>query len=207
MNFNYYAMKKILKWYFIISTISIFAIVGLIMLLIKNNTVNKIQIAKEEYIEANDENSANFYEDEKGIITTNNNLDKKISPNAVLIFETKYTDCGHVERNEKHIDNDMINMDFDEINNLYDQWDIKSFSPQKIVLCKTQKGICNEHFVIKDVDGKIAIFNETTSSKLKLVKNTEIETQYLPELDKINLKNGVKIYGERELNSYIENFE
>ena len=39
------------------------------------------------------------------------------------------------------------------------------------------------------------------------LETTGITTEYLPETDKINMKNGIQVNGKQELNQLIEDFE
>ena len=39
------------------------------------------------------------------------------------------------------------------------------------------------------------------------LETTGITTEYLPDTDKINMKNGIQVNGKQELNQLIEDFE
>ena len=46
-----------------------------------------------------------------------------------------------------------------------------------------------------------------SDGKEEIYQNTGISTEYLPETDKISLRDGIKVFGRENLNSIIEDFE
>ena len=53
----------------------------------------------------------------------------------------------------------------------------------------------------------VIIYKEKENGVEELYQNTGISTEYLPETDQINLKNGIKVFGIENLNALIEDFE
>ncbi len=64
-----------------------------------------------------------------------------------------------------------------------------------------------KQYILKDHDGVIGIFEINSKNEEILVKDTQIQTKYLPEIDLIKLKNGIIINSEEELSSTLEDFE
>ena len=96
----------------------------------------------------------------------------------------------------------------DDLIEEYPNWEIKEFSKERVVLYKEEQGFCNEHYLVKDVDGLVTIYNMDNNDKANnLVEITEIETKYLTENDQENLKEGIKVYTKQKLNKLIEDFE
>ncbi len=156
---------------------------------------------KEDITNLIDENEIGNY-----IVTTNSN-EEKISPNATIVFIQYYKDCGHTIKHKEKIENTMVNLSKDELKDIYKDWKLTSFDKDKIELCKEFAGQCDEHYILKENEGHISIYKVGSEGDNILMENTEIETQYLPDLDKENLKNGIEIIGKEKLNSYLENFE
>ena len=90
---------------------------------------------------------------------------------------------------------------------MYPDFTIEEFSETNIVLQKQEEGRCDEHFVVKEENSNIMIYKENQEGIEELYQNTGISTEYLPETDKINLRDGVKVFGIENLNAFIENFE
>ena len=86
--------------------------------------------------------------------------------------------------------------------------EIKEFTSENLELYKEENDFCNEHFLIKDVDGLVTIYTlNSMDNVLEILETTEIETMYLTDTDRNNLKNGIKVYTKQNLNKVIEDFE
>ncbi len=131
----------------------------------------------------------------------------RVSPNAELIIRTYYKGCGHTTEEVKTVLEDMVNRNQEEIENLYPDYKLESFANNRIVFSKEEEGQCDEHYIIKDENSNIVIYKILNDGTEEVYQNTGISTDYLPETDKINLKEGMKIFGKKNLNSIIEDFE
>ena len=61
--------------------------------------------------------------------------------------------------------------------------------------------------MLKEKDGKIAIFKLDKNNNQIFLENTEIATEYLTEKDLESVQQGVTIYTKKELNKTLEDFE
>jgi len=89
----------------------------------------------------------------------------------------------------------------------FKEWEVQKFTERQIVLYKEIDGFCNEHYILKEKNGKIAIFKIDRNNNQTFLKNTEIAIQYLPEEDLKSIQKGIIIYTKKELNKVIEDFE
>lgn len=131
----------------------------------------------------------------------------KVSPNAELVIKKYYNECGHTTEEVREVTNDMVNKKQKEIEELYLDYKIESFDNDKIVLLKEEEGQCDEHYIVKDENSNIVIYKLLVDGTEEIYQNTGISTEYLPETDKISLRDGIKIFGRENLNSLIEDFE
>ena len=131
----------------------------------------------------------------------------KVSPNAELVIKKYYKECGHTTEEVREVTNDMVNKKQKEIEELYPDYKIESFDNDKIVLLKEEEGQCDEHYIVKDENSNIVIYKLLVDGTEEIYQNTGISTEYLPETDKISLRDGIKIFGRENLNSLIEDFE
>ena len=69
------------------------------------------------------------------------------------------------------------------------------------------EGFCNEHYVLKVHNGVIGIYTVDQNGNETLKQDTEIQIQYLPEIDIENLKKGIYVIGDEALNSALEDYE
>lgn len=162
-----------------------------------------IEIAKTEKIE--DECTLEYEHMEE--IQQTNAKEEKVSPNAKLVTNIYYDECGHTVKKTSNVDNKYINLTKEELQEEYNEWEIKEFLPEKITLYKEEKGICNEHYIVKDNDGYIAVYFLDSNEKETLKEITEISTVFLPNTDIAKLKGGIRVYGRENLNSVLEDFE
>ena len=72
---------------------------------------------------------------------------------------------------------------------------------------KEYSGECGEHYMLREKNGKIAIYKINEKQEEEIYENTEISVEYLAEADKVNIKNGIRVNGKEELNQLIEDFE
>lgn len=169
--------------------------------------------------EANEEQKENDIEKIDNNNLTNNNIinrneietsvvEEKISVDTEVVEEVYYTACDHLIKDARSNIKNIVNMNKEELEKKYPDWQIKEFNKEKVVLYKEEQEYCGQHFLIKDVDGFVTVYNMDNNDKIKeRIKITDIETAYLPETDQENLKEGIKIYSEQQLNKLIEDFE
>lgn len=67
--------------------------------------------------------------------------------------------------------------------------------------------MCENHYVIKEKEGKIAIYNVNENGKETFKTDTEILTKYLPDEDVELLKKGIKASSEAQLNQILSDYE
>lgn len=157
---------------------------------------NIIDECTEEYEEMKNEN-----------ILETNSEEVKTSPNCAIILKKYYTKCGHTLTEYTNLPNDLVNSTEEKIQEVYQGWSIESFVPNQIVLFRNIESECGEHYLVKDENGKVAIYRILENGNEALYENTEISTEYLPDVDKINMKTGIRANGKEELNQVLEDFE
>lgn len=171
------------------------------------------------YLYNSDTNEEIAFEDktENSIIieNMNNNLEEvktsssntKITPNTEMVEEVYYAKCGHKKTNK--IDNkDFVNMAEEELLKENKEWEIKEFSESKVIVSKQVEEFCNNHYLLKDIEGYINIYKlDENDNEMEMLEVTEIATKYLSEKDSKDLEEGIKVYSKQDLNKLIEDFE
>ena len=141
------------------------------------------------------------------VISTSNSEEVVVSPTAILEINQYYKMCGHTITETCDVPKDIVNMTKTDVEKYYYGWKIDEFSEDKIAIYKENDGICNEHYIVKDNNGYITIYNENDEGEENLVKTTEILTKYVPDEDKTKLEQGIKIIGRQDLEQFLEDFE
>lgn len=152
------------------------------------------------------ENANKFIEKQENIIETGTSKEKT-SPNAKIVYETLYLECNHLETTEEDIKSEDVNQDENYFINKYIDWEVKSFSDDKIELYKTQGGLCDKHYVVKKLDDYIAIYTLDSNGNEDLKEITDILTVYLPQEDVDLLEKGIKVNGDNELARLLSDYE
>ncbi len=173
--------------------------------LYKLNKINE-QIAFEaEYRKMESEN---VIREAENIIKETSSSENKTSPNTIIIEKKYYNDCGHLTQTQEKIKEKLINKSESELQAEYIGWEIQKFTPAEVVVYKEINDFCDEHYMLKDVDGEIMVFGlDKYGNEKEVIKETGIQTKYLSEVDIENLKLGMKVYGIKELNQLLEDFE
>lgn len=151
-----------------------------------------------------DENKSNF--NEVNAVETANTEDN-ISPNAIIVKKVYYEACDHLTRKTENIPEELVNKTQTDVEKMFLGWKLEEYSPTEIVLYKTDKGNCGEHYFVQDHNGVIGIYTTDEYGVKTLKEDTEIATQYLPEADLENLKAGVEIIGHTKLVEFLEDYE
>lgn len=136
------------------------------------------------------------------------NQEKLITPNTKIIIKTYYKDCNHIIEESATPADEWINLNEEELSKQANNFTIQKFSPAEVVLYKEENGFCNEHYLLIEKNGYIEVYFLDEKGEMKFMTNiVDIATELLPEKDREELKTGIKVYGKKELNKKIEDFE
>ena len=147
------------------------------------------------------------YEQMQGEILETNSEEERISPNCFITLKTFYKQCEHEKSQHLEIPEELVNETKEELQQKYNGWNIEKFSDTEIILSKDEEGRCGEHYIVKDNEGKVTIYEMLEDGSEKEYEVTDISTEYLTDTDKINMQKGIEVYGKQNLNQLIEDFE
>lgn len=144
---------------------------------------------------------------ENQIVVQTVSSDEKVSPNASISFETYYNRCGHSKIEKRKINNTEVNKTENELKDLYPNWKIKKFNSEEILMYKEENSICDDHYMVRENGGYVAVYSIISDDKEELKEKTDISTQYLPEEDIQLLKKGIKANNSLELEQILSDYE
>lgn len=128
-------------------------------------------------------------------------------PDAKLIFQTYYEECGHLVTEEKPLRENFIGMNKSTIQREYPDWTVITFQEDKVVLKKIQEGLCPEHYFIGIKDGYVALFKGKPGyPDAELIEKTDVSVNSLRETDRLMLEKGIEVYGKDQLKKVREGF-
>ena len=154
----------------------------------------------------NNKNSSDDSNAENGTVVKTSSVDEKTTPNTTIIFESYYSKCGHSKIRSEKISSEYVNKTKVEIQKIYSDWEIKSFSSDRIELYKNENSLCGNHYIIKDEDGYVTVYNINKDGQEVLSDKTDISTKYLPKDDNDLLKNGIKANSTSQLEQILADF-
>ncbi len=167
---------------------------------VKNQPIQDVVIKKVQNEKENVESGEN------DVVVETIKSEEKISPYAKLVIKKHFSKCNHITVNIVDVPKELVNLPKSELMKKYTGWKIEKFSTDEIILSREIEANCEDHFVLKEKDGSIAVYSELTEDKMNLVEVLSVNTDLLSEVDKENLKEGIRVYGKQELNSIIEDY-
>jgi len=199
-----------MKKYTIIAIITVGIILGFLTGLYLYR-INRIYNVEEqiiaEIIEDDCTAIAQLSDEELSNVIQTNQIEEKTSPKCIITLKVYYEVCEHLIETRKNIEETEVNLTEDELKQRFPDWEIQRFAPNEIVLYKEVNEFCNEHFLLKEEDGYIAIYKLDDNNNAEFFQTTEISTDYLAEEDLSKIRTGIKVYTEKELNKTLEDFE
>ena len=134
-------------------------------------------------------------------------IEEKTSPNTIFTQKQYFIGCYHIQKETTEISEEDINLTQEQMQKQYPDWKIEKFSSNEVVLYKEKNGYCDEHYVIREHNGVLAIYTLDENGKETWKQDTEIVTMYLPEVDLSRIKEGIKVTGTTNLRSILEDYE
>ena len=197
------------KWIIVVIVtviIGLFIGIGFAIFSSKNETEKMEYISEKELADTEEQiNEINQLENTNTIETSA--VEDTISPNAIVIKKTYYESCDHLIRVTEDIPQELVNKSEEDVKKLFPDWKIEEYTPTQIILYKTDRGNCGEHYFVQEHNGVIGIYTTDEYGIKTLKEDTEISTMYLPEEDIQNLQAGVEIVGHTNLVEFLEDYE
>lgn len=195
----------------IITMISIIVIMAAIITAVVVYKPKESEVPQEIQMEVADEeildDCTDEYQEMQDQMLEANSSDEKISPNCFITLKKLYKECGHTTSEYLEIPEELVNKTKEDLKEKYENWNIEKFSDTEIILSKEEEGECGEHFMVRDKEGKVTIYEILKDGSEQEYEVTDIWTEYLTQTDKINMQNGIRVNGKQALNQLIEDFE
>ena len=181
-------MKKV---FFIVFMISVFLFSIIISYMISSEW-KKDNISIKEDDDTNEE------------VAETSSIEEKLEYDANFGLKKYYNECGHGKLDYAELPNELVNLNKEEIGNLYPDWQVEEFSKDNLILAQFVDSMCNEHYVIKMGKENVEVYNMNEFDDLELFKTTDINKKYLPEDDIKKLEEGIYVYGLGNVNTVFE---
>ncbi len=130
----------------------------------------------------------------------------RVATDTVMIFERNYLQCGHKTSEKQTATEGIVNLTEEELEIVYPQWEIQSFSSNQVILTADIDEKCLKHYIVREYDGKIGVYYQSTIIENPLKQVVDINVSQLREEDRIKLKNGIFVDSDKALAQLIEDF-
>lgn len=158
----------------------------------------------------NDKNESIMYEgrsrskDEQDAHTVSKNeksVDYEIivGVNTKFKYITKYKNDSKEKVEEKWPEHDEKNITVAKLKEKYSDWNIILANEQEIVFEKEVLENAPDYYVLKALEGKVAIYDVKEDHLLNLIEITDVSINSLTSEDILALEEGIYIYGEENL--------
>lgn len=191
-----------------ISIIAVIAVIIATVVIIRPNSINNAgNVTTQVADDNNNEEILDDCTDEYEELMQTDSQEEKVSPYCEITIKTYYKGCKHTTQEYIKAPEDLVNLTKEEVQEKYPDYKIEEFSSNAIVLYREKDGECGEHYMVKDNNGTVEVYKINDNGEQELVETTGISTEYLPETDKINMKNGIEVIGKQQLNQLLEDYE
>ena len=69
-----------------------------------------------------------------------------------------YEECNHTIKEYAKMPEEYVNLNQEELAKKQENWQIEEFSKDEVTLLKDVTSVCNEHYVLREKDGIIAVY-------------------------------------------------
>ena len=124
---------------------------------------------------------------------------KEITADTEMIYQYFYTEDRVTKEQTEEAPMFLQGLDFEQLQSVYNGWQIVYFSPEKVMLrCKIE-GKSNESYILGEENGYLAVFYEDGQKIIHLHERTDIPISALPDGESRQIKEGMRVIGEENL--------
>ena len=186
-------MNKIIITLLVVATVIGAIIVGIFIYMPGKGTEEKLENTIIQDISVGnltDSEGTNNIEKTTNMIETNSS-EERISPNAFITFKQTYKECGHTTSEFMEIPQEFVNLTKEELNEKYSDWTVEKFTDTDIILNRKVEGSCNEHYIVRNLNGIVTVFHILDDGTEEKYMVTDIATEYLTDTDKVEMENKI----------------
>lgn len=123
-----------------------------------------------------------------------------------IIYQYFYTKDAITKEVEEPVPDFLEGLNREQMQSIYNGWQIVYFSPEKVILRCSVEGTSSEVFLLKEYQGFLAVFEEDISKKMRLKELTDVPVSVLPETERNQLAEGIYVLGEENLVRLLSDF-
>lgn len=174
---------------------------------------DKTQQAQEQESAIKDEDTAksqlpaNNTEEKEQETALASSAEEKITPSTKMTYEYYYPEDGITQIQEEEPPYFLLDLTLSDLLKYYPNWTVVSFSSREVVMRKEVDGQSNEHYIVGQQDGYIAVFYQKEQNGISLHTLTDTPVSTLSHAEQVRLSDGIEVVGEENLAKILEDYE
>ncbi|WMI82241.1 BofC C-terminal domain-containing protein [Anaerotignum sp. MB30-C6] len=129
-----------------------------------------------------------------------------IKKEGKIIYQYYYTKDAITKEVEEPVPDFLEGLTRDQMQSVYNGWQIVYFSPEKVILRCSVEGASSEVYLLKEHEGYLAVFVEDIDKKMRLKELTDVPITVLPEAERQQLAEGIRVLGDENLVRLLSDF-
>lgn len=131
----------------------------------------------------------------------------RITSSTKMVYQYHYSEDGKTEVREEVPPYYLINMTKENLEKAFGEWSIVTFNTDTVVIRKNINGKSNQHYIIGEYEGFVAVFYEKPINGTNLKEITETPISTLTEEEQKEIRKGIYIEGDNNLIKAMQDYE
>ena len=138
------------------------------------------------------------------------NNDNIVTNNTKLVLRTYYEKTRDSTSKEMVLPKTLIGISLDELKRYLEEnyvgWSIRDMNKDRVELYKVSNHVSPNHYIVKEYNGYITIFQVEEDGSMKLINQTEIPISSLSDMDRQKMSEGIIVKGIDGINQLLEDY-
>lgn len=130
----------------------------------------------------------------------------RIQPSTKMVYKYYYAEDDVTKEHADVPPYFILGLTMDELQKMYEDWVVLSFSEQEVVMRRMMTGKSDERYIVSQKDGYIAVFYEEEQNGVSLHEVTDTPMASLPQEDQDRLKEGISVLGDDNLSKILSDY-
>lgn len=130
----------------------------------------------------------------------------KVTASTKIVYEYYYTGDGVIEKTEELSPYFLVDLTEKDVQDLFSEWIVASFSPEEVVMRKYLDGSSNQYYIVGIHEGFIAVFYATETDGTTIKEMTTTPAAALPAEEQARLQSGIHVLGQDALIKVLEDY-
>jgi len=131
-----------------------------------------------------------------------------VSAETLFVFRRHYKLCGHDKEHERYATLEEVGLPEDEVKLLHPEWRITEFSSSRVLLTKEIDVSCPDHYLIKEKDGYVAVFQSIENGEgVLMLCQTRMNVAFLETDTRNQVREGIIVDSLEDVENLIESWD